>query len=110
MLVELHVFSGRPNPRLELDEQQVKTLRELQHKLSATNHPPSVAPGLGYAGFSYTDREGLVVAYDGYLRIGRRVLDDPTMSVERFLLDQLPEELASVRDRIRVQVDRSERR
>jgi hypothetical protein len=109
MHVELHVFSGRPNPRMELGEQQVKTLRELQLELSATSHPPSVAPGLGYAGFSYSDREGLVVAYDGYVRIGRRVLDDPTMRVERFLLDQLPEEFASVRERIRAQLDRSQR-
>ena len=109
MLVELHVFSGRPNPRMELDEQQVKMLRELQRNLSATSHPPSVAPGLGYAGFSYTDREGPVVAYDGYVRSARQVLDDPTMSVERFLLDQLPEELASVRERVRAQLDRSQR-
>jgi|SRR5687767_7586971 len=109
MLVELHVFSGRPNPRLNLDEQQADALLALQRQLSVTRRPASVAPALGYAGFSYRDREGRVVAYDGYVRTDRGVLDDPSMSVERFLLDRLPEEFAALRERIRAQLDRSRR-
>ena len=109
MLVELHVFSGRENPHMELDEQQVDALGALQSKLSATNHPPSVAPGLGYSGFSYTHRGEHVVVYDGYVRGPSRVLDDPAMSVELFLLNQLPEELSALRERVRAQLHRSRR-
>jgi hypothetical protein len=109
MRVELHVFSGRPNPLMELDEPRVNALRGLQQNLSATNHPPSVAPGLGYSGFSFDDRGDHVVVYDGYVQRGRRVLDDPTMSVELFLLDQLPQEMAAIRERVRAQLHRSRR-
>lgn len=109
MLVELHVFSGRPNPRIDLDEQQADVLRELHRRLSVTERPAPAPPGLGYAGFSYRDGDVLVIVYDGYVRADGQVFADPSMSLEQFLLDQLPEDLAALRERIRAQLQRSRR-
>src|SRR5437016_12010892 len=106
MLVELHVFSGRPNPTLDLDDQAIGVLRELHGALRTTPRAPPVAPGLGYSGFSYVIDGQRVVAYDGFVRTPRAVLNDPGHSVEKFLLDFVPAEHAVVRDRIRAQLDR----
>lgn len=94
MLVELDVFSGRPNPRWELDEPRSAQLRQLQSNLTSTSVAPPEAPGLGYRGFLYSDPHGPVRAYRGFVRTAREVLADPTYSVERFLLDHLPPEYA----------------
>ena len=50
-----------------------------------------------------------MVAYDGFLRRPGDVLDDPALTVERFLLDHLPDEFQLLRDRIIVQLQRSRR-
>jgi hypothetical protein len=109
MLVELHVFSGRPNPRWELDEPHTRTLRTLIGALRPATRRASTPPGLGYAGFSFTDGRTKVVAYDGYVHVGREVFDDAPFTVERFLLGTLPNEHAPLRDRILAQLDRSRR-
>lgn len=97
MLVELDVFSGRPNPRWELDEQRSEQLRQLEAHLTSALQAPLEPPGLGYRGFLYSDVRGQVRAYRGYVRTPREVLADPTFSVEKFLLDQLPAEYAELR-------------
>lgn len=96
MLVELDVFSGRPNPRWELDEPSTKKLRHLHSRLTATRQTPAEPPGLGYRGFLYSDGKGVVRAYRGYVRSSRGVFADPSFGIERFLLDQLPQEYAAL--------------
>ena len=86
MLVELDIFSGRPNPRWELDEHAAETLRRLVSRLSVTSASPPEAPGLGYRGFVVTDDGERFRAFRGYVSRDGVVLADPTSSVERFLL------------------------
>lgn len=103
MLVELDVFSGRPNPRWRLDERNHREFLKLQGRLS----PASAAldpPALGYRGFVCTDRSGTRRIYKGYVRAPRGMLDDPSFSLERFLLDRLPPDFASLRSRIAAQL------
>jgi hypothetical protein len=98
MLVELDVFSGRPNPRWELDEPAIRQLRQLEGRLTASREPAPEPPGLGYRGFVYSDASGRVRVYRGYVRTPRAVLADHTFSIEMFLLDQLPAEFAEMRN------------
>ena len=101
VLVELDVFSGRPNPRWELDEPTTAELQRILSGLSpATNAAPE-PPGLGYRGVVFTDDVGHSRAYRNRVSTPRLILADPTVSVERFLLDQIPEEFAAIGRRIR---------
>ena len=104
MLVELDVFSGRPNPRWELDEQSSQQLVQLERRLTSTREAAPEPPGLGYRGFVYSAASGQVRAYRGYLRTPREVLADPTFSVEKFLLDRLPAEYAELRASIGAEI------
>ena len=97
MLVELDVFSGRPNPRWELDEPASRGLRRLEAALSPATHAPPEPPGLGYRGFVYSDAAGRSRAYGGHVRTATLVLADPASSIERFLLARMPQELAPLR-------------
>lgn len=105
MLVELDVFSGRPNPRWELDELQSQRLLQIQNQLKASDRVPVEPPGLGYRGFRYSDANGPVRAYYGYVKTARAVFADPSFSVERYLLDQVPMEFAALRARIEKELD-----
>lgn len=100
MLVELDVFSGRPNPRWELDEDTRQELHRLQSRLTPTRQAPAEPPGLGYRGFLYSDATGRVHAYRGYVKTARGVLSDPSFSIERFVLEQLPTEYSDLSRRI----------
>ncbi len=99
-MVELDVFSGRPNPRFQLDEHGSRKLRQLQSLLKPTSRAPAEPPGLGYRGFLYWYATDCVRAYHGYVKTARAVLADPAFSVERFLLEQLPAEYAALRQRV----------
>ena len=100
MLVELEVFSGRPNPRWELDERRSLSLRRLQDRLKESQHPRPEPPPLGYRGFWYSDAQERFWAYHGYLLTSRAGFADPSRTIERFLLRQLPSEFAGLRNRI----------
>jgi hypothetical protein len=100
MLVELDVFSGRPNPRWELDETRSRKLRQLQSRLKATSRARAEPPALGYRGFWYSDATGRVRAYRGHVEIAGAVFADPSFSIERYLLDQVPVEFAALCRRI----------
>ena len=100
MLVELDVFSGRPNPRWELDEQRSHELRQLERRLTPAGQAAPEPPGLGYRGFVLSDARGHVRAYRGYVKTPRTVLEDPSLSVEKYLLEQLPAEHAEWRNRL----------
>jgi hypothetical protein len=107
MLVELDVFSGRPNPRWELDEPGTSELRRLQSRLTAARQAPVEPPGLGYRGFLYSDATGRVRVFRGYVQTTRAVLADPSFSIERSLLDQLPAEYAALHERIASELGRA---
>ena len=100
MLVEFDVFSGRPNPRWELDEPRSQKLLQLQNRLKASSRVPAEPPALGYRGFWYSDATGRIHAYRGYVKTAQGVFADPSFSIERYLLDQVPVEFASLRRRI----------
>lgn len=100
MRVELDVFSGRPNPRWELDEETAVALRRLLSRLAVTTDTPPEQPGLGYRGFVFAGETGRGRAYRGYVISSDVVLADPSSSVERFLRDHVPTELRDLRRRI----------
>ena len=100
MLVELDVFSGRPNPRWTLDEDSAASLRELLSRLTVAAGPPPPQPGLGYRGFLVAVEGDRLRAYRGYVIGPEVVLADPGSSVERFLVDRLPPALADLRERV----------
>jgi len=100
MLVELDIFSGRPNPRFELDEHATRELRLLLRRLVPSTATPPEPPGLGYRGFIWMDGRESVRAYRRHVRTRGAVYADPSMTVENFLLDRLPKEFEPLRRRI----------
>src|SRR5215475_2806090 len=107
MFVELDVFSGRPNPRWELDESSSQKLRYLQSRLTNARESPPGVPGLGYRGFLYADPNGPVRAYRGYVTTARAVLADPSFSIEQYLLNQMPSDYATLRRKIASEITRA---
>ena len=104
MLVELDVFSGRPNPQWYVDEPIDQQIRELHRQLASTTTLPAEPPGLGYRGFRYTLDGAVWRVWNGALVGPDRILHDPTRSVERLLLGQLPDEYADLRSRLEGEV------
>ena len=107
MRVELDIFSGRPNPHWELDARDGGELLRLQAELKLAGQAPPQLPGLGYRGFSWVDEAGPCRAFRGLVTTGTSTLADPELSIERFLLDRLPDEFASLRDDIRASLAES---
>ncbi len=97
MFVELDVFSGRPNPRWELDQTHSQKLWQLQGRLEVSRRVHPEPPGLGR-----------VRAYRGFILTAHAVLADPSFIVERYLIDQLPDEFAALRTRISSEIARPE--
>jgi hypothetical protein len=97
MFVELDVFSGRPNPRWELDEERSEELRRLEARLAPARQAAPEPPGLGYRGFVYAGADGQVRAYRGYVKTPQAVLADPSFTVEHYLRNLLPPEYAELR-------------
>jgi hypothetical protein len=106
MFVELDAFSGRPNPRWQLDAKDTEELLRLQSRLEVSAGRPVEPPGLGYRGFVYRDATGACRAYKGVVLTPKGVLADPSYSVERFLLERVPEEFAPLRQRIVAELSR----
>lgn len=100
MLIELDIFSGRPNPSWTLDEGSSRRLAQLQEALAATAREIAELPALGYRGFVYEFESGRVRAFRGTVQTARSVLADPTLSIERFLLETLPSEFSEHRSRL----------
>jgi hypothetical protein len=105
LLVELDAFSGRPNPRWELDHASSDTLRALVAGLDVAGGQSAEPAGLGYRGFIFTDASGRSRAFKGHVIRPDVVLADPSLRVERFLLDRLPPGLQELRHRIAVELE-----
>lgn len=108
MLVELDVFSGRPNPCWELDDTHSRELRQLQDRLQGSVLTHAEPSGLGYRGFWYSDATGRVRAYRGFVLTARAVFADPYFTIERYLIAHIPEEFDALRKRIPPEIARSE--
>jgi hypothetical protein len=106
MLVELDIFSGRPNPRWQLDERTSRELRELLRRLRRSVGPAIEPAGLGYRGFSWTDGRRSGRVYKGFVRAGGAVFADPALSTERFLVEKMPAEFAYLRERVESELGR----
>lgn len=107
MVVELDVFSGRPNPRWNLTEDEaVQVARLIESlELAAGNHLPN-PPGLGYRGFRLSDSAGSQSwAYGGFVLFSNTRRADPGRRVERFLLEHLPSEFQQLRQLIEADLD-----
>lgn len=99
MLVELDIFSGRPNPRWEVDEPVVEELKRLEEGLGGAAAAAD-PPGLGYRGFLYTIDGERRRAFRGRIDCGGTRLDDPGRAIERRLLQSLPDDLAPLAERV----------
>jgi hypothetical protein len=101
--IELDVFSGRPNPSWQLDDEARKKLVSLLGALARAQTPAPEVPGLGYRGFTF-GLGGPARAYGGFVDMPLRVLADPDRTVEHFLLEQLPAEFSEVKDVVRAEL------
>lgn len=104
-IVELDIFSGRPNPRWELSPAEVERLRGLHHVLRPASSVRFEAPGLGYRGFGYRLDGTIWQAYHGFVSGTGQVLADPGSRIERLLLATTPAEYGELVARIRDSVD-----
>lgn len=100
MLIELDVFSGRPNPRWHLDAPTTAQLIEIHRRLEPTFVPTAEPPALGYRGFRYMLDENEWRARGGTVSGVAGVLLDPDRIIERMLLGRLPSEYEDVRLRL----------
>jgi len=107
MIVELDVFSGRPNPTWHLDQSRARELGEQHRRLAATAEQPPEPPGLGYRGFMYRLDGAAWRARAGFVTTAERTLADPPRTIERLLLASLPPEFAELRPRIAAEIERA---
>lgn len=105
VVIELDVFSGRPNPRWELDERSVRRLVDIHRQLTAIVRPSAEPPGLGYRGFRYVVDDVAWRAWNATVLGGGLALADPDRSVERLLLDRLPAEYDELRARLATDIE-----
>jgi hypothetical protein len=100
ILVELDIFSGRPNPRWPLSGREAQGLRDLHSGLPLGPDRVPAPPGLGYRGFTYDVNGASWRAYGGHVtRSDGATASEP--SVERYLLGLLPRPYADLRPRIK---------
>lgn len=107
MLVELDVFSGRVNPRWQLEGDQENQVRELQQRLCESTESAPELPALGYRGFVYILDGVSWRAWKATVASPDRALLDPARTVERHLLDRLPSGHSEVRERIVAELDQN---
>jgi hypothetical protein len=100
MLVELDVFSGRPNPRWELDETSADELRRLVDRLPPATGPPPEPPGLGYRGFVLGEGGRVLRVYRGHVSTPDALVADPSRTIERYLLGRIPQEWGDIAQRV----------
>ncbi|GAA0433052.1 hypothetical protein [Streptomyces luteireticuli] len=94
MLVELDLFSGRPNPRWRLAPGAAEEFRALTAGLPPAGPAARTpSPGLGYRGFTVRDADRVVHVFAGRVTEGDASRTDPGRSLERWLLAQLPSSL-----------------
>jgi hypothetical protein len=100
-LVELDLFSGRPNPTWELDDRRAQELQNLIEGLPPTDLPPPEPPGLGYRGFRVVLGDRSYRVWGTHVAAGPgEHRGDPHRAAETFLLDRVPPEHGDLRELI----------
>lgn len=100
MIVEIDLFSGRPNPRWQVDEGVRGQVLAVEVQLKPAVRGDMELPGLGYRGFIYEDGGVMRRAFAGMLERDSVVYKDPTNAMERLLLESMPVDLVGVRKRV----------
>src|SRR6266852_2462555 len=89
------VYSGRPDPEWDLDQELVKRLLEMWEQMEPSHSAPPHPPGLGYRGAVLESSEGKwFSAYNGAVQLtaGKSVLvrEDSGRDFERLILQSAP--------------------
>jgi hypothetical protein len=105
VVVELDIFSGRPNPRWQVNEEAASMLRLLHRGMTRSNDRPAEPPGLGYRGFTYMLDGTTWRAYKGWVTSPEHARIYRSDTLERLLLEQLPREYAEVRARVAAEIE-----
>lgn len=100
MIVEIDLFSGRPNPRWQVDDGVRREVEAIEERLKPAVGREMDLPGLGYRGFVYAGDGVSRRAFGEMLEREGIVFDDPERAIERLLLKSMPGELAEVRKRV----------
>jgi len=100
MVIELDIFSGRPNPHWTVDEATATVVRDLVGRVSPTSASPPAAPDLGYRGFVCTDGTDTWRVYRGFVSRAGAVFTDASFSIERVLLQGMPHEYEALHTRV----------
>lgn len=100
VLVELDIFSGRPNPRWVVSDRTAQRLYRLCRDLQRTDQLAPQPPALGYRGFIFPLDGQPVRAWEGNIIAGRIVCLDPAREIERLLFDSMPAQLDALRERL----------
>ena len=98
VVVELDLFSGRPNPEWRLTNSARDRLLQLLRAAPPTSAPAS-EPGLGYRGFvvriTSDGKTARVPVGDGAIDIDGARGRDAGRAIETMLMQSMPSELAS---------------
>jgi hypothetical protein len=100
IVVELDIFSGRPNPEWRLAPAAGTRLLDLLRAANTTT-TPAAAPGLGYRGLT------LRIGRNDTIRVGHGIIEaggvsyrDDGRAVEAFLLQSMPDDLKAQFDSV----------
>lgn len=105
VLIELDILDVGPNPSWQLDARAVETLRQLHENLwRIRGHPPEPS-GLGYRGFRYVLDGTRWCAFKGWVTSSDHALIDHGRTIERLLLEHLPEEHSELKPRVAGEFD-----
>lgn len=86
-LVELDIFSGKPNPSWKLSTEQVEFLQTSLKSLDEVSEKQPIAPDLGYRGFVVTLNNNVRIdIYGGTITIHKKVFLDRGRMLERWLV------------------------
>lgn len=108
VLVELDIFSGRPNPRWVVSDQTAQRLYRLCRDLQRTDEPARQPPALGYRGFIFPLNGQPVRAWEGRIIAGQIICLDSAREIERLLFDSMPAQLDAVRERLQQKLARNQ--
>jgi hypothetical protein len=98
--IEVDMFSGRPNPGLELRGSQARRLQQLLEKKRQPLNDIEAADQLGFRGFVVVRPEGAGRATyrvkDEVVQIDGRSFLDPNKDIQNYILSILPQELKAM--------------
>jgi hypothetical protein len=97
--IEVDMFSGRPNPGLELRGNQARRLRQLLEQKRLPLNDVEAVDQLGFRGFIVKPESASREAYrvkGEVVQIGGRAFLDPNRDTQNYILSVLPQRLKSM--------------